>query len=108
LERAMLDPLNTITLFSVPPPVDRTFMRDLSALPVPIIREAVTLIAVADDYNSFIQSSMPHARTMDGMDRGDYIDDMRRRVEGMRKGSTYLKAHLEGLIHSGAEWCRPN
>ena len=98
LSTAMFDPRDTMTMFSVSPPIDRAFMRDLGALPIPIIQEAVALIAVVDDYNPFIQSSMPLARSIDGAQRGDYIDDMRRRVEAMRKGAAYLKPHLEGLM----------
>ncbi len=46
LAAAMFDPLNAITMFSVSPPVDRAFMRDLGSLPIPIIQEAVALIGL--------------------------------------------------------------
>jgi hypothetical protein len=98
LEAAMFDAGNTVILFSVSPAVDRAFMRDLGALPIPIIQEAVALIAVVDDYDPYIQSSMPLARSMDGHQRAAYLDDMHRRVEGMRKGAAFLKPHLEALM----------
>jgi hypothetical protein len=98
LAAAMFDPLNTVTIFSVEPPVDRAFMRDLGSLPIPVIQEAVALIAIVDDYNPFIQSAMPLARSMDDAQRGAYHDDMRRRVEGLRRGAGFLRPHLEELM----------
>ena len=97
LEMAMQNMGNAIAQFSVPTFGDTDALRDLNAVDGSTIR-TMLLVTVAEEYQTYITSSMPLARGMSAADRENYLGDMRWRIEAMRQNAALLRTRLEAIM----------